>query len=57
MNSTPEDVPGEQEGQELLALSIEALSEIWGLGAEPSAAIARAALDEIEKIEERRGSS
>jgi hypothetical protein len=41
-----------EEDQELIAVAIEALSEIWGLGAEPSAAIARGALDEIERIKE-----
>lgn len=35
--------------QELLAVAVEALSEIWGLGSEPSASIARGALEEIEK--------
>jgi hypothetical protein len=38
--------------QELFAVAVEALSEIWGLGVEPSASIARGALDEIEKLEE-----
>ncbi len=41
-----------EEDQELIAVAIEALSEIWGLGAEPSSGIARAALDEIERIKE-----
>ena len=46
------------EDRELLAVAVEALSDIWGLGAEPSAGIARAALDEIERVTEagQRGS-
>ena len=41
-----------EEDQELIAVAVEALSEIWGLGAEPSAAIARGALDEIERVKQ-----
>ncbi len=41
------------EDRELIAVAVEALSEIWGLGAEPSAALARGALDEIERIQEQ----
>ncbi len=44
----------EEKEQGLLAVAVEALSEIWGLGAEPSAAIARGALDEIENVVEAR---
>ncbi|HTQ68465.1 MAG TPA: hypothetical protein VMI13_07210 [Solirubrobacteraceae bacterium] len=43
-------MPDEDTGQELLSVAIEALSEIWGLGGEPAAGIARAALDEIERV-------
>ncbi len=41
------------EDRELIAVAVEALSEIWGLGAEPSAGIARGALDEIERVQEQ----
>jgi hypothetical protein len=40
------------EDRELIAVAVEALSEIWGLGAEPAAGIARGALDEIERVQQ-----
>ena len=40
------------EDRELIAVAVEALSEIWGLGQEPAAGIARGALDEIERVQE-----
>jgi len=42
------------EDRELMAVATEALSEIWGLGGEPAASIARGALDEIERVIEGR---
>ena len=41
------------EERELLAVAVEALSEISGLGGEPGASIARAALEVIEQVTER----
>ncbi len=46
-----------EEQRELLAVAVEALSEIWGLGREPAASIARGALDEIKRVTEAREAS
>ena len=41
-----------EEQRELLAVAVAAPSELWGLGGEPAAPIARGALDEIELVAE-----